>query len=588
MTRTVAFALSWWIAGISLAAAAAPQEWIARSNEFAQIPLAVTARYSPEQATHLGIVEADREITDLKPNVYERYVADVRKAADALRAKRSETTDPRVLRDLEIMIKAQDDAATTAQVRRRLLIEHIDVGQIEFYGIRVLLDPQIAKDRRPAALVRLRRYTGLEPGTVPLTRLAMDRIEERLAVPGLTGPYVNEVKKALDDSKHYVEGIRELFSDSGLEGWQEPFATLQTQLREYDNWIRARLLPKCRETNRLPPEVYADNLKLDGVDVTPEALIVQAQFSFAEIQNQLRSLAAQIAKQRGFRSNDYRDVLRELKKEQLSAEAVLPFFTSRLADVEGIIARERIVTLPDRKARIRLASAAETAQVPSAHMRAPRLIGNTGEYGEFVLPLKLPGDSDDENLRFDDDTTDAASWTVIAHEARPGHELQFASMVEQGVSIARAVYAQNSVNLEGWALYAEAELQPYEPLEGQMFALQWRLVRAARAFLDPMLNLGLTTPERAAAVLLDDTVVSKAQAKQEIDRYTFWDPGQAASYYYGYLRLMQLRTQAELALGARFDRMKFNDFVLSQGTLPPALLQKAVETEFIPRERLEP
>jgi len=156
------------------------------------------------------------------------------------------------------------------------------------------------------------------------------------------------------------------------------------------------------------------------------------------------------------------------------------------------------------------------------------------------------------------------------------------------VSIARALYAQNSVNLEGWALYAESELQPYEPLEGQMFALQWRLVRAARAFLDPMLNLGLTSPERAAAVLLDDTVVSKAQAKQEIDRYTFLDPGQATSYYYGYLRLMQLRTQAELALGPRFDRMKFNDFVLSQGVLPPALLQKAVETEFIARERLEP
>jgi len=158
-------------------------------------------------------------------------------------------------------------------------------------------------------------------------------------------------------------------------------------------------------------------------------------------------------------------------------------------------------------------------------------------------------------------------------------------MIDQGVSIARAVYADNSVNTEGWALYAEAEMQPYEPLEGQLFALQWRLVRAARAFLDPMVNLGHITPERAASVLRDDVVLSKATVKEEIDRYTFWWPGQAPSYYYGYMRLMQLRAQTELALGDRFDRRKFNDFVLDQGLLPPALMQKAVETEFIPQQK---
>src|SRR5215472_1445448 len=132
MTRTVAFVLSGLIVGIPLGHAAAPPAWIAQSNEFAQIPLAVTARYFPEQATQLGIVDADREIADLRPNIYERYVADVQKAAEALRAKLFGTADARVLRDLEIMIKAQDDAATTAQLRRRLLVEHIDVGQIEF------------------------------------------------------------------------------------------------------------------------------------------------------------------------------------------------------------------------------------------------------------------------------------------------------------------------------------------------------------------------------------------------------------------------------------------------------------------------
>ncbi len=584
MSRTLAIVLLWFGLGPTSVWPSEPPPWVTQSNGFANIPLAVFARYFPEDAARTGITGVDREIVDLRPSVYERYVADTKKGAELLRTKLAADQDPRLRQDLEIMIKAQDDAITTAQLRRRLLLEFIDVAQIEFEGIRSLLDPQVAKDRQPAALARLRRYAGIDQGSVPLTRLAIDRTEERLSVPGLTGPYVNEVDKALGDTDHYIDGIRDLFRASGLEGWQEPFAALEKQLHDYNNWVRVHLLPKCRSTNRLPPEIYADNLKQIGVDVTPEALIAQAQFSFAEIQNQLRAIAAQVAKQHGFRSTDYRDVLRELKQNQLVGDEILVLYRKQLAEIEAIISRERIVTLPQRKASIRLATAAETAQTPAPHLVIPRLIGNTGEYGEIVLPLNLPGKSDDESLRFDEDTSEAASWTLIAHEGRPGHEVQFANMVEGGVSIARAVYAFNSVNVEGWALYAEAELQPYEPLEGQMFALQWRMIRAARAFLDPMLNLGLTTPERAAAVLRDDTVLSKAMVKQEVDRYTFWAPGQAASYYYGYLRLMQLRAQTELGLGANFDRRKFNDFVLSQGLLPPALLQKAVETDFIPRE----
>src|SRR4029453_17196480 len=118
------------------------------------------------------------------------------------------------------------------------------------------------------------------------------------------------------------------------------------------------------------------------------------------------------------------------------------------------------------------------------------LIGKKGGMGEFVLPLRVPtaGAAAGAMQGYDDFTFDAASWTLTAHEARPGHELQFAALVEKGVSLARAVFAFNSVNVEGWALYAEAEIKPALPLEGQLIGLQHRLLRAARAFLDPDLQ----------------------------------------------------------------------------------------------------
>ena len=150
-----------------------------------------------------------------------------------------------------------------------------------------------------------------------------------------------------------------------------------------------------------------------------------------------------------------------------------------------------------------------------------------------MLPLGNPA-AGDKAAQYDDFNFGSAAWTLSAHEGRPGHELQFTAMVERGVSLARTMFAFNSVNVEGWALYAEAEMVPYEPLDGQLIALQFRLLRAARAMLDPMLNLGLIDRANAERVLIDDVGLSKAMATQELDRYMVRMPGQAGSYFYGY------------------------------------------------------
>jgi uncharacterized protein (DUF885 family) len=252
-----------------------------------------------------------------------------------------------------------------------------------------------------------------------------------------------------------------------------------------------------------------------------------------------------------------------------------------MKEIEAIIEREEIVTLPQRGLRIRLATEAESAAAPAPFMSPPRLIGNTGEYGEFVLPLRLAGGSEGDALKIDDFTYEAASWPLAAHEGRPGHELQFASVIERGVSRARAIFASNSVNIEGWGLYMEEQMYPYLPLEGQLTTLWSRLVRAARAFLDTGLHGGSVTREDAERVLRDDVVLSEALVRAEIERYTFRAPGQATSYYTGYLRLIELRAETELLLGARFDKKAFHDFVLEQGFLPPALLRQAVLNSFV-------
>jgi uncharacterized protein (DUF885 family) len=193
-----------------------------------------------------------------------------------------------------------------------------------------------------------------------------------------------------------------------------------------------------------------------------------------------------------------------------------------------------------------------------------------------------PGQTSSE--KYDDFTFDAAAWTLTAHEARPGHELQFDSMLEHGVSLARIRYAFNSTNVEGWGLYSEYLIKPYMPLEGQLVSLDYRLMRAARAFLDPELQAGKTQPAEAFWVLEQDVVQSHAFAEEEVERYTYRAPGQANSYFYGYTKLIALRKEAETALGPKFNQKKYHDFILAQGLLPPDLMRKSVMEQFVPAQ----
>jgi hypothetical protein len=567
---------------LGAAAVAGADDWVAESNRHAQLVLETLARFDPEQMGRIGVPGVEGEIADLQPEVYERQQKALRQLTETLRKRLPDAIHPKVRQDLEILIEAMEDDVRSAELRRTHLLEFIDVGELVFNGIQFLLDPQIPEPVREAAPVRLRRYTGREEGYRPIVELAVERTRERFSAPGLVGPYAPQIEQALTNVPHFTAAIRKLFEDFGMQGNDEALSALEQQLNEYEAWLRRELLPRCRPEARLPEPIYADNLREVGVEIDPRELIRNARISFQEIRNEMDALAPLVAKEQGLQQTGYRDVIRALKKEQLEGDAILKLYRSRIRDLETIIKREKLATLPAQPMHVRLASEGESAAVPAPHLKPPRLVGNTGEHAEFVLPLRIPGrKGDDSELAFDDFTFAAAAWTLTVHEGRPGHEMQFASMLEVGVSTARSVFAFNSVNVEGWALYAEAITKPYMPLPGQLISLQHRLLRAARAMLDPMINLGEIEPKQAEQFLMHHVVLSPAMARQEVDRYSFRWPGQATSYYYGYSELMEIRSAAELALADAFDQRAFHDFILAQGLVPLPMLRKAVMQDFV-------
>ncbi len=580
-----AFALSPTSSSASSTTAGADSDksWIAKSNDYANLLIEIEKKHSPESASADGLKQYDELIS---VQTHEDDIAEnneQREALEKLKAALPKEQDKYVKQDLEIMIHNTELALRLHDYSENHLVPYYNPSAGVFYGLHTLLDDQVAADRRPAAVVRLRKYAGLEPGYTPLTDELKKLTGLQTAKANMVYPSKSSVESGLSRNSLYLDGIASLFKQYNLQGWEEPYAKLKAQLTAYDDWVKATILPKARADFRQPPELYALSLEGFGIDIPPAELAQMAHKAFAEYQGEMQTIAAQIAKQRGWPNSDYREVIKRLKQDQLVGDSILPFYKDRLKVIEGIIVKQNLVSLPDRPARIRIGTPAESAQQPAPHMIPPPLLNNTGQQGEFVLPLNMPaGAGSAKEEKVDDYTFDAGSWTLIAHEARPGHELQFDSMLEQGVSIARSRYAFNSTNVEGWGLYAEYITKPYMPLEGQLISLQFRLLRAARAFSDPELQAGKLQPADVMKTLTVDACFSVPFANQEVERYTFRMPGQANSYFYGYTKLLQLRKDTEAALGPKFDQKKFHDFILGQGLLPPDLMRKAVMEDFIP------
>jgi uncharacterized protein (DUF885 family) len=588
MSRKLTFTLLAALATLPLSSQTAQitPNWIAVSNGYTNKLVAVEMKHSPESGSDQGLSQYDALASQPTLADEDQERQETAAVLAELKSVVAQQKEKPVAQDLQIVIRKVELRFREEDFERAHEAPFFNASGMVFRGLHTLLDEQTLDERRPAAVIRIREYAGLEPGYKPLTDILRQRVSEQMAKPGVVYPSRVEIETELGRNSNYIDGIATLLQKYNLKDWQEPFSKLKAQLAQYDAWTKANVLPKARTDFRLPPEKYALQLEDYGIDIPPAQLATMAHQAFTEIQDEMKPIAAQIAQERHLPSSDYRDVIRELKKQQLVGDAILPLYENRLKQIEQIVIDKQIVTLPDRPARIRIASAAETAQQPAPHMQPPPFLHNTGQKGVFVLPLNIPaGPGQTSSGQYDDFTYDAAAWTLTAHEARPGHELQFDSMLEHGVSLARVRYAFNSTNVEGWGLYSEYLIKPYMPAEGQLISLDLRLQRAARAFLDPELQAGKIQPEDAYRVMEHDVVLSHAFAQEEVERFTYRAPGQANSYFYGYTKLLALRKDTETALGPKFNQKQFHDFILAQGLLPPDLMRDAVTTKFIPAQQ---
>lgn len=161
---------------------------------------------------------------------------------------------------------------------------------------------------------------------------------------------------------------------------------------------------------------------------------------------------------------------------------------------------------------------------------------------------------------------------TCAHEAYPGHHLQFIT-ANRHARKWRPLFA-HAVFYEGWTLWCEQMTADLEVDSSPWLKIQQlhdALWRCHRILIDLYLQTGEYSYRRAISHMQEHLGMTKARAAADVNWY-IGSPSVPMSYWLG--RLENQRLHERLVSGRGWSQKKFNDWLLSHGTLPQSWLEK--------------
>ena len=146
-------------------------DWISVSNGYANMLIQVAFQHHPEFGSQQGLAQYDTKVSQptLADEDQERKQTEAVLAK--LKAAAAEKQQEKVAEDLQIMIRRVELNFKRQDFQRANEVPFLNASQMVFGGVRLLLDDQTPAERRPAALVRVREYAGLEPGYTAITEI---------------------------------------------------------------------------------------------------------------------------------------------------------------------------------------------------------------------------------------------------------------------------------------------------------------------------------------------------------------------------------------------------------------------------------
>ena len=543
-------------------------------------------RENPVQATALGVRDYDDRLGDISPAARDRRAAEAQafltrlEAIPAAQLGAADRTNRAILkRALEEMVEAN------LYPQRTMLFTTYYGWHQGFAGLARDV-PLRTKADYQSYLTRLERYPRLNDAALGITAEAV------------AGGYVLPCS-VLNGYEKTIGGV--IADDVAQSRFYEPFAgarpvdaseaewaALRQRARraiaevvnpayaKHRDFYRSRYLPSCAKVDSVSAQpggaaYYAFRVRQETTtDLTPDQIHAIGLAEAKRIRAEMEKVAAAA----GFASREA--FIAELRRN--------PTYYARTPD--ELMAATAVVTKTiDGKMPTLFAT---LPRLPYGIRAIPAEIAEgttTAYYSQGAPESGLAGTYYVNTSKLDQ----RPLWEIPAlslHEAVPGHHHQIALQQELDLPPFRRHFTSFTAFTEGWGLYAESlgeEMGLYDSPAKKMGQLSYQMWRAARLVVDTGIHAKRWDKARAIAFMTENTALSAANIEAEVNRYISW-PGQALGYKLGELKIRELRSRAEKALGSRFDLRRFHDAVLKQGSVPLDVLETQVD-EWIAAER---
>ncbi|MFN8341357.1 MAG: DUF885 domain-containing protein [Cyclobacteriaceae bacterium] len=420
---------------------------------------------------------------------------------------------------------------------------------------------------------------------IPFLDTARTRMEEGIA-GGIVLPKVliermipqldDFVNKPVQEHLFYgpVKRMPQEFSNEDRDRLTKAFADMVGHkvipaYRKLQDFLRTRYLPAGRATHGISAlpggkQAFQHLIRyFTTTNMTPDEIHALGLQEVARIRGEME----QVRKQTGFKGD-----LRAFFDHVRSNRVLMPFNDPAQVIANFYKIRDRI--------NLRIDSLFELKPKGGFEVRRTEAFREKSASAEF-----LPGTRDGSRpgifyvpIRDVLNYNTYADESLFLHEAVPGHYFQL-TLQQENDDLPEFLHPESiSVFVEGWALYAESlgkELGLYDDPYQYFGMLSMEMHRAIRLVLETGIHAKGWTREQAIRYSMDNEAESLDKITVEVERYIA-TPGGALCYKVGQLKIRELRTRAERALGSKFNIREFHSQILNSGSLPLLLLEKKI------------
>ncbi|MBV9931892.1 MAG: DUF885 domain-containing protein [Alphaproteobacteria bacterium] len=537
-------------------------------------------RESPTYATSLGVHDYDRQIEDLSLAAADRRVREAGAFLARLDAIPADALSPADRVNRAILRRSLAEGIEGNRFGQRMMLFTTYAGWHQnFAGLADNL-PFRSRGDYDSYLARLEQYPKMNDTALDITARA---VREGYVLPcSVLGNTEKSIAGVIAEdparSRFYEPFARPRPADMSEADWAAMQARARRVIVDVLNpayakhlaFYRTQYAPRCAKVDSVSAEpggrdYYAFRVRQETTtDLTPDQIHDIGLKEAARI----RADMDRVAREAGFASREafIRDLHTNPRYFVTTPEALLKetAFVNKTVDGKMPHYFGRLPRLPYGIRPI----PAETAEGTTTAYYQPGspASGVAGTY--YVNTSKL----DQRPL-----------WEIPAlslHESVPGHHNQIALQQELDLAPFRRHFTSFTAFTEGWGLYAESlgeEMGLYDTPAKKMGQLSYQAWRAARLVVDTGIHAKGWTKAQAVAFMRENTALTDANIDAEVNRYISW-PGQALGYKIGELKIRELRTRAERALGPKFDIRRFHDAVLGQGSVPLDVLEAQIDS----------